>query len=132
MSAVVIDGTYVRVNWCTYSELNNDYFTVEYSYDLNNWIECSTINGFGNSNSPLYYSTVFQPTLEGYVYVRIKQTDYDGNFDYSKILSVSYNYYGEIKILYYIDIHGQKYNIQPKGLSIRVYQGGYTEKAFRI
>jgi hypothetical protein len=128
----VVDGTYVSVKWSTYAELNNDYFTIEYSSDLEEWREAKRVNGVGNSSSVTEYSDVFQPTFKGHVYVRIRQTDYDGTDDLSKVECVNFYYDEKVRLLYYLDMNGVKHITQPVGLSVKVYSNGLTEKVFKV
>ncbi len=78
----------VELNWTTASEINNDYFTVEKSENGNNFEPVTTVNGAGNSNIVLNYSFIDENPYKGISYYRLKQTDYDGNFDYSDIKPV--------------------------------------------
>jgi hypothetical protein len=72
------------VKWSTASESNNDYFTIEYSPDLQNWDESTKINGAGNSSSLLEYQALINLDLTNQNYFRLKQTDFDGHFRFSK------------------------------------------------
>lgn len=69
-------NNYVQVDWATSSEVNNDYFMVEYSNDGIVYSEGMRINGGGNSNTMLHYSTNL---FGGSGYYRLKQIDFDGN-----------------------------------------------------
>ena len=87
--AVVKDNT-VQLTWITSSEINNDFFTMEKSSDAKNWEELLIVNGAGNSNQFLsYMETDFNP-LEGISYYRLKQTDFDGKFEYFNIVPVRF------------------------------------------
>ncbi len=70
----------VEFEWETASELNNDYFTIEYSTDVANWYEAKIVAGAGTTQLANQYSTsVAVSTLpQGTVYFRLSQTDYDG------------------------------------------------------
>jgi hypothetical protein len=84
------DGNNVNLNWRTASEKNNAYFTVEKSKDALNFETVGTISGAGNSNSSRAYSLVdFQP-FSGVSHYRLKQTDFDGTFNYSKIVAIDF------------------------------------------
>lgn len=39
----------VRLNWSTALEINNDYFTIERSINLKDWMEIGRVQGAGNS-----------------------------------------------------------------------------------
>jgi hypothetical protein len=81
----------VLLTWTTASETNNDFFTLERSQDGVHFDEIITVDGAGNSNQILQYkSTDFTP-LNGTSYYRLKQTDFDGKFDYSNLKAVNFN-----------------------------------------
>ncbi|MBX3163165.1 MAG: T9SS type A sorting domain-containing protein [Bacteroidetes bacterium] len=80
----------VELWWATASEKNNDYFTIEKSADGIEFSELSKISGAGNSQRTLNYTYVDINPYEGISYYRLKQTDYDGKFEYSKIVSANF------------------------------------------
>lgn len=80
----------VQLKWVTASEINNEFFTIERSNNAQNWEEIITTQGAGNSNQLLtYVETDFEP-LEGISYYRLKQTDFDGQFEYFNIVPVRF------------------------------------------
>ncbi|NVO04127.1 MAG: T9SS type A sorting domain-containing protein, partial [Bacteroidetes bacterium] len=81
----------VDLNWSTASETNNDFFTVEKTIDGNEFYEVGKIDGAGNSNSILNYSTLDETPFEGLSYYRLKQTDFDGKFSYSELAPIILN-----------------------------------------
>lgn len=79
----------VELHWTTATEINNDYFTIQKSQNLIDFEDLTIINGAGNSSEiKNYFTTDENPTL-GTSYYRIKQTDYNGEYDYSNIRSVN-------------------------------------------
>lgn len=78
----------VDVVWSTATETNNDYFTVERSTDGLNFELLETVKGAGTSSSLLKYAIVDYNPFSGTSYYRLKQTDFDGKFSYSNIVSV--------------------------------------------
>lgn len=78
----------VILYWSTASETNNDYFTLEKSKDGISFNPFSKVDGAGNSNSTLNYSAIDNNPLNGISYYRLKQTDFDGKYSYSNIVSV--------------------------------------------
>ena len=79
----------VGLHWQTSSETNNDFFTIERSGDGKKWIEIEKIHGVGNSNSILNYEFTDHTLIgEGVVYYKLKQTDYDGQYEYYGPLAV--------------------------------------------
>jgi hypothetical protein len=77
----------VELNWVTASETNNDYFTIQKSSDGISFINVGNINGAGNSNIYEYYSYNDEPYANNITtYYRLKQTDFNGNYTFSKII----------------------------------------------
>ncbi|MDQ3048274.1 MAG: T9SS type A sorting domain-containing protein [Bacteroidota bacterium] len=81
------EGKLTKLNWVTATELNNDFFTIERSTDASNFHIIATINGAGNSSSYNSYSYTDPFDQSGSRYYRLKQTDYDGNFEYFPMIS---------------------------------------------
>ena len=82
------EGKKVRLDWETGTEENNDYFTIERSLDSKNFEQVFTKKGAGNSKVNLYYFGYDSKPYTGVSYYRLKQTDFDGKFAYSDIVSV--------------------------------------------
>ena len=85
------ETTGVILKWVTASETNNDFFSVERSVDAVNFELLGTVAGAGNSNQTLDYSFPDHDVFNDIVYYRLKQTDFDGQFDYSEIIAVNCN-----------------------------------------
>jgi hypothetical protein len=81
-------GKEVYIDWSTMVEINNDYFTVEKSEDAKNFNAIGIIKGAGNSNNILTYNFIDYNNSSKIVYYRLKQTDYNGEYSYSKINAV--------------------------------------------
>lgn len=79
----------VHIEWSTFSEKNNDFFTIERSADGKNFEVLTTVKGAGNSNKKLNYSFEDGKPLVGYNYYRLKQTDFNGDFEYFNIVGVN-------------------------------------------
>lgn len=78
----------VHVLWTTITELNNDYFTVERSVDNTHFEEVGKTDGAGNSYTTLDYKFIDGHPYKGTSYYRLKQTDYNGSYTYSKSVKV--------------------------------------------
>lgn len=87
-------GGVAQLNWATASELNNDRFEVERSYDAKNWIKISSVKGFGTTNSIQNYAYNDASALHNgsTVYYRLKQVDYNGEFEYSSTVVLASNF----------------------------------------
>ncbi|MEJ1239109.1 T9SS type A sorting domain-containing protein [Chryseolinea sp. T2] len=81
----------VDLNWKTASELNNDFFSVERSADLEEFTPIARVEGSGTTSQPNSYAHVDTTPLYGRSYYRLKQTDFDGEFTYSKVVTVDYS-----------------------------------------
>lgn len=79
----------VSLRWTTASEINNAYFRLQRSADLQNWDEVATVAGAGNSNAALLYTEIDERPLDGLAYYRLSQTDYDGTTETFLPVSVS-------------------------------------------
>lgn len=68
-----------EIRWETSSEINNQYFTIEKSYDGQHFYFFETIQGAGNSNTINRYFV--NDSEQGTItqYYRLSQTDFDGN-----------------------------------------------------
>jgi len=80
----------VNIRWSTSTELNNDFFTIERSVNANDYEVIGIEKGAGNSNSRLDYSFKDQEPILGRSFYRLKQTDYDGQFEYFGPVAVNY------------------------------------------
>jgi hypothetical protein len=88
-NATLVESKYVKLDWQTASEINNDYFEIERSTNGIDWENIGQVQGAGNSSSIINYETVDFNTHSGISYYRLKQTDFDGQFEYSQIRSVN-------------------------------------------
>jgi fibronectin-binding autotransporter adhesin len=79
----------VELNWATAQEINNGYFTIERSADGQTFTEVLWVEGAGNSAEVKQYQTADTQPYSGISYYRLKQTDQDGKFSYSKVVAVN-------------------------------------------
>lgn len=78
----------VKLTWTTATEINNDYFTLFKSEDGTNWREIGEIEGAGNSNEILHYDFDHHEHIKEESYYKLKQTDFDGTYSFSKIIAL--------------------------------------------
>lgn len=81
-------GENVLLEWATASELNNDYFTVEKSLDGTIFEVLDHVSGMGVSEMISEYQLVDENPNLGKTYYRLKQTDYDGVYNYLGTIEV--------------------------------------------
>lgn len=78
-----------KLEWTTASEVRNDFFTVESSYSGLNWKEEKIVKGAGTSNQLRHYEALIPASSNTSMFYRLKQTDFDGSFDYSEPIRVT-------------------------------------------
>jgi hypothetical protein len=78
----------VKLDWTTASETDNDYFSVERSLDGEFWSEIGQVKGSGTTTSVTAYTFTDHHPVVGYQYYRLRQVDFDGEFEYSKVILV--------------------------------------------
>lgn len=83
------DGT-VSLYWSTATEINNRGFEIERSIDGVEFEKIGWIDGNGDSRELLHYSFTDDKVYSKLYYYRLRQRDYDENFEYSKIIPVSF------------------------------------------
>lgn len=77
-------------NWVTASEVENDYFTLEYSIDGVDFNEIDYVHGAGTTSETSEYEYRWDEAPEfDVVYFRLKQTDYNGEYSYSDVIVAS-------------------------------------------
>lgn len=72
----------VKLFWKTATELNNSGFQVQRKSEGNEWIVLTFIQGNGTTNEPVEYLYADTKLLPGKYFYRLKQTDYNGNYEY--------------------------------------------------
>ncbi len=82
------DGNQINLNWQTASEINNAGFEIERSIDGKNFNDLLFIEGKGNIDLQQDYSFEDKNLRKGQLYYyRLKQIDFDGQFQYSEIIT---------------------------------------------
>lgn len=80
---VKTDGT--LLTWATGTEQQADKFIVEYSTDGATYLPAGEVKASNQPNGSTY-SWLHRHNTSGVVYYRIKQTDQDGQYEYSKVI----------------------------------------------
>jgi hypothetical protein len=78
----LVDHNNVTLNWQTSGETNNSGFDIERSGSDDKWSKTGFINGAGNSNDPIDYSFTDKNLSPGKYKYRLKQIDFNGNYEY--------------------------------------------------
>ncbi|MCF8411832.1 MAG: T9SS type A sorting domain-containing protein, partial [Melioribacteraceae bacterium] len=100
-----VNGQSVSLNWETATELNNYGFEVERANVIDAstssaslWEKIGFVEGYGTVNSPKSYSFVDASPVAGMIQYRLKQIDFDGKFEYSKVVEVEFTTPAEFEL----------------------------------
>lgn len=88
----------IEITWSTATEKNNHFFTIERSVDGVDFEIIGTTAGAGNSLTQTDYSFTDLHPLQGTTYYRLKQTDFDGQYEYFNTVSVTFYNEAELQI----------------------------------
>ena len=115
---------YNKLYWVTASEINNDYFNIYRSVDGVYFKNIFTVKGAGNSSNNSYYEVIdkeFDPTINYYV---LRQTDYDGRWKESDIISVDNRDESAPALVKVTNILGQDVSDDSSGVLLYHYSDG--------
>lgn len=121
------------LNWTTASEINNSFFTIEKSYDGLDFEFVGNQEGSSPSMQIVNYSLTDYNIRETINYYRLKQTDFDGKFVYSKTISIdNRNDYSLKEVLLKTNLLGQEVNDFYSGIVIILYGDGSVRKIYQL
>jgi hypothetical protein len=83
--------TGVQLNWQTSFEKNSDYFVAERSVDGQLFVPVCQVKAQGNSSHLETYYCYDSAPAAGTNYYRLKSVDFDGQFTYSKVVTLHYD-----------------------------------------
>jgi hypothetical protein len=109
------------------SQIDNDYFTIERSTDGAQWDVVTTIDGAGDSQEQARYAYTDMSFSRAINYYRLKQTDFNGDFKYSDIVSVD-NRLSDKDVVGIYDLNGKVVDRNTSGLILILYSDGTSEK----
>ncbi len=86
-----VNGKHAQLYWATASEVNTNYFVVEYATDGKNFSIANTVKAIGNSAVKVEYSSQHLNAFEisNALYYRLKIVDVNGDVSYSKTIKLS-------------------------------------------
>ncbi|WP_420318343.1 T9SS type A sorting domain-containing protein [Ekhidna sp.] len=87
------EDSYTYLYWSTASETNNAYFEIQRSSDGLSFEAIGQVEGFGNSNELIDYDYRDSKPIAGVNYYRLRQVDYDGQFEVHQIIQVNHEEY---------------------------------------
>lgn len=124
-----VDGANI-LEWQVEKETNVNFFTVETSTNNKNWHSVSTLQGRGTASTPKKYYCYDNNFEAGYNYYRLSITNLDGSTEILKTIQIKNNTETDqvVKVMNYL---WQEVDENYKGLIIKVYSSGKTEKSFQ-
>ncbi len=78
-----------QITWATANEEDASHFVILRSTDNKNYTSVGTLKAAGNSSQLINYSFVDNNVLDGITYYKLAQYDFDGDINYSSIVSVN-------------------------------------------
>jgi len=84
----------LELQWQTSSELNNEKFQIEMSENGRRFKKIGEIKGSGTTQTQVDYKFLVKEPKAGITYYRLKQIDFDGQFEYSDMVSAEFEYKG--------------------------------------
>jgi len=121
------------LNWVTETEINNDFFILEKSYDALSFEEVAVLNGAGNNVGSIRYEALdFDPKKT--TYYRLSQVDFDGNTEVFKVIVVINNTRKKErnKLLKVVNLLGRIVPENYSGVVIEYYTNGLAMKKIRM
>ena len=71
------------ITWETATEINNSHFEVQHSTNGVDFTVIGEVDGAGTTTENQYYEFIDQKAVVGENYYRLRQIDFDGNFEYT-------------------------------------------------
>ncbi|MFN3694935.1 MAG: WD40/YVTN/BNR-like repeat-containing protein, partial [Ignavibacterium sp.] len=87
----VAENKVINLSWSTATETNNSHFEVERKFKNQEWEKIGEVGGAGTTTVPqtyLFKDDFSFKSYEGKILYRLKQVDFDGSYEYSKIVTV--------------------------------------------
>jgi hypothetical protein len=113
----IAENNNVQLRWGTAQEINNDFFTIERSADGETFQALGKMPAKGTTYQQHTYNFVDRNPLSGRSYYRLKQTDFDGRYSFSRTVMVDNDNIVRARLNAYPNpFDGKKVRIEVKGL----------------
>lgn len=96
--SAITKGNKTHLIWSTASEINNKGFEIERGTDGTRFERIGFVEGKSTTTSTQFYIFEDNTLYKGYLYYRLKQLDFDGGFEYSKIIAVRQDGKNEVSV----------------------------------
>ncbi len=118
--------------WYTLSERDADYFLIERSTDGKNWKEIGTIKAVGNSTEINNYQLIDVSFASDIHYYRLVQFDTDGSkTKHTRVVSIDNREKEGVEMVGIYNLLGQKVDANFKGVQIRLFSDGSTQRVYK-
>ncbi len=117
-----VSGNAIQLSWITAAEINNDYFTIERSHDGRSFETIANIQGKGTTSQSTFYNITDNSPLEGISYYRLKQTDFNGDFEYSRVISVMLETQAESQVKVFPNPSNGQFNLLYSGQQVSTFR----------
>ena len=112
----------INIRWVVASQVNNDFYTIQKSYDAYNWLPVVEIEGAGTTNTVMEYEWVDENIVYGVVYYMLRQTDYDANYeDFAPIAVTILDPDRHREVIHTINLSGVEVDNKVNGFIINIY-----------
>ncbi len=116
-----------ELTWITASEVNNDYFEIQRSFEGRNFETIGKVKGKGNSTGRVNYSFLDSDiAFNGAYTYRLRQVDFDGKFEFSNLVNIEIARKGVVKTTLYPnpsvnDVNLEIYANEGSNLKVDIY-----------
>lgn len=115
----------IQLKWSTFTEINMDHFNIERSTDGNNFRQIGKISAEGSNSENTNYSYLDISAERGSNFYRLAMIDNDGNYTYSKVITVSVDVKGITVSVVYPNPFSKRVQVKldcqkPEQITIRV------------
>jgi serine protease AprX len=87
LSGTYVDGS-VQLEWQTATETNNYGFEIQKRYDNTSFEKIGFVPGNGSTTNSMHYSFSDDDLLTGRIFYRLKQIDFNGDYEFSDVVLV--------------------------------------------
>ncbi|MEO8399584.1 MAG: YCF48-related protein, partial [Ignavibacteriaceae bacterium] len=88
----------IQLKWATATELNNHGFEIQRENSQHDWITVGFVEGSGTTTEKKNYSFIDSFPYDGENIYRLKQIDYNGNYEYSSLVKIYNNIISEFQL----------------------------------
>ncbi len=116
---------FIQLKWTTFTEINMDHFDIERSTDGTDFRQIGRVMATGNSSQNIKYSFMDILVEKGSNFYRLAMIDKDGNYTYSKVITISVEVKGISVLVVYPNPFSKKVQVKisceiPERINIRL------------